>query len=545
MRSLLSSTASRSRSRSGAALLLSLLILLVLVAIVIQINVSTGTDARIGRNDVGLTTMDLAVESALLQVEDQLKTDAASAAAPAGAGAAAGAAGAAPSAAAPADPTGAAAGGGQPAATDSRKDEWARPQRTSINDIRLRALVQDEDSKINVLNMLNPDEKEAQAAFDRVVRCLDLCRGGTRADIDARAAEEMARAMLESMTQRKTSKIPRPALLSDDPADEDQGLPRSLKEFSVLAPFEESHFRDFRDEDGEIVHSIGSFLTVWSSVATVGEFQNSGGAAASAAAAGGATGTTGPAGAAGSPGAAGSGGTGTGAARSAGSSGAAGSSGTGASGGNAAGGGGQGGPGGSGGAGAAGAGGSTRLETGGYAVNVNTAPVAVLKALFDDRDLPPRFWDRLVEYRNLEEEKSDEESSTEEVEPPLDEFGEEILDRKIFDSLAELSEVDGYQELPGEVQSRLNQLLTVESRVFSIFVIARRSTAAEGDMSEGFGSREELEASEQSGDSLLRVVRCVVWRHKQADEFEVVPLVRWEVLDYVPYEVQDYPDEDR
>ena len=40
-------------------------VLMVLVAIVIQINVSTSTDARVARNDVGLTAMDLAIESVL------------------------------------------------------------------------------------------------------------------------------------------------------------------------------------------------------------------------------------------------------------------------------------------------------------------------------------------------------------------------------------------------------------------------------------------------------------------------------------------------
>src|SRR5260221_5667753 len=78
----------------------------------------------------------------------------------------------------------------------------------------------------------------------------------------------MARAMLEFMKQRKNAKVPRPALLSDDPKNEDLGLPLSIKDFAVLRPFDESHFRDFRDTNGKIVHSIGSFLTVWTSVAT-------------------------------------------------------------------------------------------------------------------------------------------------------------------------------------------------------------------------------------------------------------------------------------
>jgi hypothetical protein len=39
-------------------------------------------------------------------------------------------------------------------------------------------------------------------------------------------------------------------------------------------------------------------------------------------------------------------------------------------------------------------------------------------------------------------------------------------------------------------------------------------------------------------------VRCVVWRRQGADGWEVVPLERWEVLDYMPYEVKDFPDDD-
>jgi len=180
-------------------------------------------------------------------------------------------------------------------------------------------------------------------------------------------------------------------------------------------------------------------------------------------------------------------------------------------------------------------------------VNVNTAPVAVLKSLFDDHDLHPRFFDRVIEYRNLEEEKSKDAPASEEAEAerPLDEYGEEIIDRKIFDSLPKLSEVEGYQDLAGEVQTRLNQLLTTQSNVFSIFVVARRSTNAEGDTSDMPGSREEVRAREEAGDTLLRVVRSVVWRHKVDDEFVVTPIVRWEVIDYVPYEVVDYPDENR
>ncbi|HEV8113314.1 MAG TPA: hypothetical protein VGR31_11115 [Planctomycetota bacterium] len=537
MRLLRSRSAGRTRSRSGAALLLSLLILLVLVAIVIQITVGTSTDARVARNDIGLTTMDLAVESALLQVDDQLLQDAKSAGADASAGGpSTPAAGGGGGTASPAGAAGAA--GGAATSCDSRKDDWARPQRTTLNDIRLRILVQDEDSKINVLNMLNPDEKEAQAAYDRVVRCLDLCREGTLADIDSHTADEMARAMLEYMKQRKDSHVPRPTLLSDDPHDEEKGLPLSLKEFAVLRPFDESHFRDFRDSDGKVVHSIGSFLTVWSSIATTTDAAKvTGVPAPPGAAAAGSTGTPGGASTAGGTTGGttgGAGGKSTGGSSTTGGAGAAGGA-SGAGNGTTPGSGGAAAPGGA----------SNKVDTGGYAVNVNTAPVAVLKSLFDGHELPPRFFDRVIEYRNTEAEKPKETSETEDIVEPLDEFGDPIIDRKIFDSLSKLSEVDGYQDLPTDVQAKLNSLLTVESRVFSIFVVARRSTSAAGDQSDVPTNREDLRAREQAGDSLLRIVRSVVWRHKVDGDYVIVPLVRWEVIDYVPFEVQDYPDEER
>jgi type II secretory pathway component PulK len=537
----------RARSRSGAALLLSLLILLVLVAIVMQIRIGTITDERVARNDIGLTTMDLAVESALLQVDDQLLQDAKNS----GPGTPATGAPAAPATgdSSQSSSNGSAAATGTPApASDSRKDEWARPQRTTINEIRLRILVQDEDSKINVLNMLNADEKEAQAAYDRVVRCLDLCREGTGADIDSHTADEMAKAMREYMLQRKSSKIPRPALLSDNPANQDQGLPLSLKEFAVLPPFDESHFRDFRDADGRVVHSIGSFLTVWTSVATAADAARLSGAPPPGGAAAATTpstsstsgsstssssnGSTPPTGSGSSDPS--SGGSGFDLSQSGSSAGSSSGSGTPATGSGAAT------PGGT------PAGGSSGGVTlGGYAVNVNTAPVAVLKSLFDDRDLHPRFFDRVIEYRNTEEEKPKDAPVTDQADQPVDEYGDPIVDRKIFDSLTKLSEVDGYQDLPADVQTKLNQLLTTESHVFSIFVVARRTTSQEGDQSEIPGSRDEMRAREQAGDSLLRVVRSVVWRHKVGDDYVLTPIVRWEVLDYEPFEVQDYPDEKR
>lgn len=546
--------------RRGVALLLALLLLVVLIAITIQISVTTGTDARIARNDLTISIMDLSVESALLQVGETLKTDGESASDPAAGAPGAAAGGAAPGTGAPAA-GGADAAGGESQASDSQRDEWHEAQRTTINDIQLRIFVQDEDSKYNVLNMLAPDEKEAQAAYDRVVRILDGCREGSREfDIDARMADDMAKAMLEHMKRRKESKIPRPTLLTDT-EDSDEGLPQSLEEFAALQPFEEHHFRDFRDRDGRVVHSIGSFLTVWTSLglaADLPQTAKSGGGAAAAGGTGGnaaAGGKSGTGGTSGTSGTGKQGGTSTGGNNSrtstgggtGGAGGAGGAGGTGGTGGTGAAGG-TAGAGGTGGAAGQAGGGAT--NSGGYAVNVNTAPAAVLKALFDDREVPPRFFDKVLEYRNLEEEEKDQEASSEEAqaeekEPELDEYGQEKIDRRIFDSLGELAEVEGYKDLPAEAQGRINQLLTTTSNVFSIYVVARKTTSAQGDMDSALSPVELRKKEEQSGDSLVRVVRSVVWRHTVDDEVVLTPIVRWEILDYVPYEILDFPPDDR
>ncbi len=547
--------------RRGAALILSLLLLFVLVAITLQIGVTTGTDARVARNDLTMTSMDLAIESAMLQVQETLKTDGESStgteAQQPDAGAAQGAQQGAPNPAA----GGGSAAEGESGASDSRKDEWATPQRTEINEISLRILVVDEDSKYNVLNLANPDEKESEAAQGRIARILDLCREGTEADIDTAVAEQMARAMREFIVERDQVQLPRPALLADDPQREELALPRSMLDFAALDPFEPMHFRDFRDINGEPVHSIASFLTVWTSVSTAGEALGVPSSGAPQPGSGGVgAGQGGTQSGAGGQGSAEQGGTGQGGATQ-GSSGQ-GASGQGSSGqaggqagsgqsGSGQGAGGQGSPtGGQGGAGQASTAANTNgTSNGGYGINVNTAPPAVLKSIFDDREVDPRFLDEIIEYRNLEEEEEEPggASTEEEAEEAVryDEWGNEVVDKRAFEQLLELQQVPGYDQLDRAAQDALSRLLSVQSNVFSVYVIARRSTSIDGDLDVGLDPAESRRLEEQGGDSLVRVVRCVLWRRETEEGMQLVPLVRWEVLDYLPIEVLDYPDEDR
>jgi len=507
---------SPSDQRRGAALLLSILVLFVVITIVFQISIGTMTDARVARNDVGLTTMDLAIKSCAYDIFDQLQMDAEAAQGAEGGG----------GEGSMADMASAMAPGGEGAAqetppSDSREDEWGRPQRQEINDIQLRVLVQDESGKYNVLNVLSPDEDEAEAAFRRVVRILDKCREGTAEDIEARDAEDMAEAMRRHMLERDRSSVPRPKLLTDDEKDEHRGLPLSLREFCALEKFEERHFRDYRDENGTIVHSIGSFLTVWSSPDVAGSLTGGSGAGAAGSAPATPSGAGAPRSSAGrtAPGGA-----------------------------DDLTGGGQGdpsaaaGPGvGSGsGAGSAAAAGSSP----GYGVNLNTAPPAVLKSLIDDRDVSSRFWDDVIEYRNLEQEDDEASEADEEELALLDEYGEEILKRRIFDTLDELSEVRSWGDQDGALQERVRSLLTTQSQVFSIFITARRSTAADKGF-EMLDGREAARREEESASALVRTVRMVVWRREVDDGIEIVPIIPWETVDYVPFEVVDYPEDDR
>lgn len=483
--------------RRGAALLLSLLILFVLVAIVFQISIGTATNSRVGRNDITLTKMDHAIESAMLEVEQLLITDAEAAADQGdeeggGFGQDPGAdPGATGDDGLGSDGSGEEGGGAGAEAVDSRRDEYMRPQRTEINGIQLRILVQDEDSKFNVLLLMSEDEAEADFAKEQLIRLLDLCREDTRADIDRAQAEEMAEDMRDHMLQRQGSELANPTLITTDEENEDRGFPMSLKEFAVLDSFDLGMFRDFRDEDGNICHSLGTYMTVWTSLAPAAEVapretegQNIG------------PGEDIPA-----------------------NDGADGSEGS----------------------------GGTAPNGGGFAVNINTAPAAVLKCLFEDRDVSHQFWDDVIEYRNLEEEDEEGEED-DESDPPLDEFGEEIIERKIFEDLGELSELDTYDQLEDEARPLVESRLRVTSDVFTVYITARRATSQEDEFAmNSLGTqRERREQEVESGTALLRTVRAVFWRTQNADgEIDIIPLIRWEVLDYVPFEVQDFPDDDR
>ena len=443
----------------GAALLMAFLVLIVIIAIVYQINTVTLTDERITYNEITRAQMDLAIESVLLQTYEDLAEDARAAQAsegedPAGGG----------------DP-GAASEPGEaprnPDTVDSQMDRWYTPQSTSFGDIQLRIFIRDENSKYNVLNLLQPDEELADLAVQRVARILDYARGGTSEDISSGDAEEMALAMQVYMRERVGSDgLPQPQLLTTDLENSEQSVPFTFSEFRMLPGFEDGMFEDYFGPDDERIHAITSFLTVYTSPATGAEEEASG----------------------------------------------------------------------------------LPVGNGGWGVNVNTAPFAVLSGLFSGREYPIAIWEGVRDYRNEPEDplEEEDEEGVEDVEPEpmLDEFGEEIFPKQIFDSLDELEEIYDFEALNEGDKSTITETLQVTSDVFEVVIAARISTASDVNQRLDFESRREQEEYFRSGEHLVRVVRSVVWRRAQDDDVVIVPLVRWEVLDNAPLQVLDFPDED-
>ena len=146
----------------------------------------------------------------------------------------------------------------------------------------------------------------------------------------------------------------------------------------------------------------------------------------------------------------------------------------------------------------------------------------------------------MIEYRNTEDEETSE--SDEDVEPMLDEFGNEVLQMKFFDNLEELEELRNFEGMEEETKALIRRRLVTTSQVFTIYVVARQSTRSESNQIVEFSSQRERELYERDGTHLLKIVRSVVWRQSNNESASIIPLIRWDVLDHAPLEVLDIDD---
>ena len=436
------------RERRGAALLLTFLVLIVILMIVYQVARITGSERNEADRSLTLTQMDFAIQAALLENQKFLREDAEQAAGGEGDTGADGA----PGEGIPDGEGGEGeeGGGEEEGPSDSLMDSWATVQQSTIGEVDVISFVVDEDRKFNILGMLDEDDELANEAEAIVVRILDRCREGTMLDIDGGTATDMAQAMRRYMTDRFSETYPTPSLVGLE--DGMPILPLSLREFLVVPPFQDHHFRDYFDEQDNRVHSIDHFLTIYSSP-TLGQAADS--------------------------------------------------------------------------------------ELG-YAVNVNTAPLQVLAGLFDSREIDPRVWLEIIDYRNeIKENDGDEE---EEATFRQNRFNEELPEFQVFTSLDQVEELPTLADMEPETRNLVLSRLKVESEVFSITILAKRSTRSNSDLQDFELTREEVERQEQDGTDLVRVVRKVVWRQSGDEGAVMHTLMPWLVLDYVPLEVLDDPE---
>ncbi len=177
----------------------------------------------------------------------------------------------------------------------------------------------------------------------------------------------------------------------------------------------------------------------------------------------------------------------------------------------------------------------------GYAVNVNTAPLPVLAGLFDSREVDPRVWLEILEYRN-EEEQADPQADPAEEQFRQNRFNEALPMLQVFTSLDQVEELPSLAAMDPEQRDLVLERLKVESAVFTVTILAKKSTLANANTDSFAMTREEIETEEQAGTDMVRVVRQVLWRQSGEEGPTMQTLLHWSVLDFVPMEYLDVQD---
>ncbi|MEO0478644.1 MAG: hypothetical protein AAF196_04110 [Planctomycetota bacterium] len=438
-------------SERGAALILVIIITVLLYAIIWQL-VREGQTARIRvEGDMLEARMFSQMKYTLTQVEEVLRDDleAASASDDAEGGGGGGldaVLGA-----------GAAAGEGEeesepePAAiADGSQDLWFEPRGYPDDDLTVYVFVEDEQRKFNILSLLSEDQEFADVSRERFVRLLDVLREDTDFDITASDAETIADEFIDwSRSRSRGEALPRPPLKSDtdDGPNTDVTIPLQLDELLLLRGIDEELFYDKVWEDR--VHlGLESVLTIYTSMAYFPGDPDDPNQQAPADDDG-----TAPAPSVGDDG--------------------------------------------------------ELVAIGeGPRINLNTAPWPVLRCLFDRSQIPDEVIEAIIEWRNEEEEGSDEL-----IESEYTEFVQEGQGppRQMFTELEQLEELPEFANLPDPaVKSEFQSMLTLNSDVFMIHLAA-------------VSIRDE-----ESRTYVMQRARSVVLRADEDDGAVIRPIIGWE-----------------
>jgi type II secretory pathway component PulK len=154
-------------------------------------------------------------------------------------------------------------------------------------------------------------------------------------------------------------------------------------------------------------------------------------------------------------------------------------------------------------------------------INVNTAPVCVLKSLFDDHDVPYAAWDKYDEFRKkqldqLAQDRKELATATDEEKQKKKDEMDPSAATYPLKTLDDLRKVEGFTPDSGALTpdkwNKLASYLSIESNVFTItVVVATTDTPPE--------SRRYF------------VARSVVWRRTQGNkQATCIPIVPFELL---------------
>ena len=520
-----SSSNTARRGERGVVLILTLFVLFLVIALIAQLTLGAEVAHQATMNRSNRLRMRLAIRSASEEILTMISDDASGEASGGLGGALGGAGGMGDALGGAAGEFGGATGesGYGDSATgeegdgegeeedasnsDSFEDAWARPLRVMMDDIEVTTFVQDENSKFNLHLLLVEDEQQAMENYERAVRILDYLREDMNDDLgetDARIIiDDILRWMQVGGRNLDLPQMPRHSLEEED----EYTMLSALEELMLLESVTPALYYDQLGDFEIITPGLESIFTIWTTptfegpgVGTLGDDAETGGGdsadAASAAAASADAGTSDD-----------------------GQDGSQDSTET-----------------------REGEGGMEGVLDGepplGTKINLNTAPRAVLEGLFTAQELSPAKVERLIEWLDevdeeaLEElENTEEESEDRELRQSL--YGEQDPEPKHFlKTIEELAEVDGFgaEELDEETQARVQELVGVQSDVFSIYIYASRKINPEW--------QPEHRYQEPPGHSLR--MRAVVWRRTTADGVRLVFLEPWHEVPFTRWRIPPF-----
>jgi len=395
--------------------------------------------------------------------------------------------------------------GEEDANVDSFEDAWARPMRMQLGDFEMTTFVDDENAKYSLVMLAEKDPEERDTAVERTVRILDALRD----DFDDDLSESDARIIVDEIIRwmnpdSRSVDWPRPPRLSFDEEEHETLLLNSLEELMLIEGITPALFYDQVRDGDRIAPGIESVFTVYTlpKFTTAGEvsLDDGGGegideeqvdeALSDDASTGGSeeeiTNNAGNV--------------------------------------------------------VDGEGGMKGVldlaSSVGIKININTAPRAVVEGLFPTYELPPVKTEALLEWRNEVDEdalaeRQDNEEDLENIELRESIFGvNENEPKKFFKTLADLANVPGFnsEDLEPETEGEIQELLGVQSEIFSIYIYVRRSSL------EGF--EQESYYHEPPG-TVLRL-KAVIWRAPAEDGTKIVYLRDWHRVPYTRWRIPDF-----